>query len=165
MQLFPPLPNREFRKVWEIENPRLRWTLARRARTAKIGFYQTMSPRFGDRIVECIEIRNGFGLRMAWIFLRHGLIDLKPTTEITELFVWPIFRRIKFGTFLEQWAVTRAQDWGSVVLQLVMNADDGIIGPPSPRTAARCFGSSLGYSWRWASPPGPRIAAVGVKRI
>jgi hypothetical protein len=46
-----------------------------------------------------------------------------------------------------------------------MNADDAVIGPPSPRTAARHFGTSLGYSWQWVNTLAPRIAAVGHKII
>jgi GNAT superfamily N-acetyltransferase len=165
VERFPPLHNKEFRRLWEIENPRFRWKIPGTARSARVGLYQTMSPRFADRSVECIEIRNGIGLRMAWVFLRHGSVDGERTTEMTELFVWPIFRRIKFGSFLEDWAVRRAQEWGSGELRLVMNADDATVGPPSPRTAARRFGSALGYSWRWVNTTGTRVAAVGIKHV
>jgi GNAT superfamily N-acetyltransferase len=161
----PPVFDREFRRVWEIENPRLRWKVqSSTERRPRVVFYQTVSPSSGEP-VECIEIRNGFGLRMAWAFLRHRTVGQRATTEITELFVWPIFRRVKFGSFLEAWAVDRANEWGSTELHLWMNADDAIVGPPSPRTAARRFGSARGYIWRWVNTTTPRVAAIGVKSL
>lgn len=164
VERFPQQFNREYRRIWEIENPRLRWKMVGKGRTLSMGIYQSLSPRT-DEPVECLELRNGFGLRMAWAFLKHEQLKSKPITEITELFVWPIFRRMKLGSMLEDWAIERAHEWGSTGMSLVMNADDAIVGPPSPRTAARRFGTSLGYSWRWVNTISPRIAAVGDKSI
>jgi hypothetical protein len=74
---FPEQFDREYKRVWEIENPRLRWKMAGKNRPLNLGFYQSLSPRTDDP-VECVELRNGFGLRMAWAFLTHKAARALP---------------------------------------------------------------------------------------
>jgi hypothetical protein len=87
---------REFRRRLVLDAPRQRF----RQRRGKgdhwvIEIYETPSPTTGWPVL-CVDVQNGFGLRMGWAFLRY-----RPTAdaadailEIPELFVWPTFRRM-----------------------------------------------------------------------
>ena len=111
----------------------------------------------------CVDIQNGFGLRMGWMFLRHRLEGAGAVMEIPELFVWPTFRRMGIGRELEAIGQDIAGTWHCSQLHLMMNEADALVGPP--RRAARNFGQALGYRWRWRDEVAPRRVATGVKRI
>ena len=149
------------RRLWSIENPRAVSNMRMKGYRLRSVHYETTSPTTGDD-VSCYEITNGFGLRMGLCFLRHRT-EGTPLTEITELFVWPTFRRMGIGKWLESAAVEEAKYRGSLEIQLVMNEADAVIG--SPRGRARKFGAACGYSWRWRQGTGPRSHAIGIKQL
>jgi hypothetical protein len=158
-----PLPMDERRRRSRIGAPRQRF----RERVGKgesrvVEMYETSSPTTG-RAVICVDIQNGFGLRMGWMFLRYRPEDAGAVMEIPELFVWPTFRRLGIGQELEMIAQDIAQTWGCSELHLMMNEADALIGPP--RAAARNFGQALGYTWRWRAEVAPRRSATGVKYV
>jgi GNAT superfamily N-acetyltransferase len=152
---------RETRRLWNIENPRQIYRTRMKGYSFRSVHYEALSPTTGES-VSCHEVTNGFGLPMGWTFLRHH-VEGVPLTEITELFVWPTFRRMGIGKWLEATAVEEAKYRGSLEIQLVMNEADAVIGPP--RAAARKFGAECEYSWRWRQAVGPRSHAVGIKSI
>jgi GNAT superfamily N-acetyltransferase len=152
---------RETRRLWSIQNPRQVYPTRQKGYKFRSVRYETISPTSGDN-VSCYEVTNGFGLRMGWCFLRHQM-EGEPITEITELFVWPIFRRMGIGRWLEATAVEEAKYQGSLEIQLIMNEADAVIGPP--RARARKFGTACGYDWRWRLGTGPRSHAVGIKAV
>lgn len=154
-----------FRQLWLIENPRVR----RRLRDLgnghwRTGWYEGISPQ-EDCSVECLEVRNGFGLRMGWIFVYHlpDRHEGAAVSEIRELFVMPAFRRMGIGRYLQTWAGERAAEAGSSQLWLVLNEADATLGPG--RATARAFGARCGYQWRWRERIGPRAVATGVKAL
>lgn len=115
--------------------------------------------------MECIEARNAIGIRGAWNFLYHDIDSDSGQhfTELTELFVWPLFRRAGLATMLEKIACDRGKDFGSQEMRLVFNEAD--FHPSPARTAGRLFGPARGYQWRWRTRTGPRAVATGIKTL
>jgi GNAT superfamily N-acetyltransferase len=148
-------------RAWEVQNPRISGRFWGSWKTYE---YDSISP-IRECVVEVAEARNGIGIRAAWVFVYHDLDPEtdEPFSEITELFVWPIFRRAGLGTALERWASDRARSYGSREIRLVYNESDN---SPSPlRTAGRLFGPARGYEWRWRERVGPRAVATGYKSL
>jgi GNAT superfamily N-acetyltransferase len=152
---------KEIRRLWMVENPGFGQIIRGKVRKIVIIHYYTMSPTSGFP-VSCIELKTGFGLRIGWLFLRHWLGATKYS-EITELYVWPIYRRMHLGTSLESLAVEEARSQGSSEIRLLMNEADCIIGPP--RAAAREFAQACGYDLRWRTTVGPRARMTGIKSV
>jgi GNAT superfamily N-acetyltransferase len=157
-----PLTMAERRRRSRIGAPRRRF----RERVAEgesrvIETYETSSPTTG-RAVICVDVQNGFGLRMGWMFLRYRPEDKGAVMEIPELFVWPTFRGMGIGRELEEIAQDIARLWNCSELHLMMNEADAIL---SLRGAARNFGQALGYKWRWRDEVAPRRLATGLKRL
>jgi GNAT superfamily N-acetyltransferase len=153
--------DREIRRLWMVENPRFGYIVRGKNRNARVTYYDTLSPTSGMP-VSCIELKNGFGLRLAWMFLRHWPGATKYS-EITELYVWPLYRRMHLGAELESAAVEEARAHGSSEIRLLMNEADSVIGPP--RAAAREFAKACGYDLRWRTTVGPRARMTGLKAI
>jgi GNAT superfamily N-acetyltransferase len=153
--------SKEIRRLWIIENPRFGYTVRGKGRNPKVTYYYTISPTTGVPVT-CIELKTGFGLRMAWLFLRHSS-DAIQYSEITELYVWPLYRRMRLGTELEHAAVEEARIQGSSQIRLLMNDADHIIGPP--RAAAREFAKACGYHQWWRTTVQPRARMTGTKSI
>ena len=152
---------KELRRIWMIENPRARYLIRGRGRSIEVTEYDTISPAFGNP-VKCIELKTGFGLRVGWMFLRHAVGSSKYS-EITELYVWPVYRRMGFGSWLENAAVQEARNYGSSEIRLLMNESEGVIGPP--RAAARKFAMARSYTIWWRNTLAPRACATGTKEI
>jgi GNAT superfamily N-acetyltransferase len=153
--------DKEVRRLWMVENPRFKYVFRGKRRNVRFIFYDTLSPT-SEIPVTCIELTNGFGLRMAWTFIRHWPGEPKYS-EITELFVWPLYRRMHFGAELESQAVELARAHGSTEIRLLMNEADSVVGPP--RAAAREFAKACGYDQRWRTTVGPRARMTGIKSI
>lgn len=124
--------------------------------------YETQSPTTREQVV-CIEIQNGFGLRMGWAFFRYLRAGPKPALEVPELFVWPILRRLGIGAMRDDFAAEYASAWNCSELHLMMNEADAVIGPL--RAGARLFGQARGYTWRWRPQTAPRRVATGIKHV
>jgi GNAT superfamily N-acetyltransferase len=157
-----PITMDERRRRSHIGAPRQRF----RERVARgdsrvIETYETTSPTTG-RAVICVEIQNGFGLRMGWMFLRFSPYGTGFVMEIPELFVWPTFRRMGIGRELEEIAQHIARAWKCSELHLMMNEADGIVALRGP---GRKFGQELGYDWRWRKELAPRRLATGFKQL
>jgi GNAT superfamily N-acetyltransferase len=152
---------KETRRLWIVENPRFGYIVRGKGRNVKVIYYYTLSPTSGIPVT-CIELKNGFGLRMCWMFLRHWP-GTNKYSEITELYVWPLFRRMHLGAELESAAVEEARTQGSSEVRLLMNEADCVIGPP--RAAAREFATACGYDLRWRTTVGPRARMTGIKSI
>lgn len=157
-----PITMDERRRRSHIQAPRQRL----RERVAKgeswvIETYETTSPVTG-RAVICVEIQNGFGLRLGWMFLRYRRVGAGFVMEIPELFVWPTFRRMGIGRQLEEIAQHIARTWNCSELHLMMNEADGIAALRGP---GRNFGRVMGYNWRWRNELAPRRVATGFKQL
>lgn len=152
---------KEIRRIWVVENPRFKHLMRGRPRNVEITYYYTISPTFGMP-VSCIELKTGFGLRLGWLFLRHSSGGSRYS-EITELYVWPFYRRMRLGSWLESAAVKEARIQGSSEIRLLMNEADCVIGPP--RAAARKFATARGYNLWWRNTVAPRACATGTKSI
>jgi len=151
---------REFARIWTLHNPRWRARFKHRGRGHQYAIYETISTA-GAR-VEVIEIRTGYGFRVAWAHVHHLRSDRKDTSVVKELFVWPAFRRLGYGTLLEQAAVDRARMWNSRRLELLLHDVDDFLGTLSP---GRKFGEKAGYKWRWGRYLRPNLKAIGVKEL
>ena len=154
------ISDNETRRLWSIQNPHQTFCVREKGHNFRCTRYETLSPTTNDKIT-CFMITNGFGLRIGWCFSRY--LAHNRVTQITELFVWPTFRRVGIGRWLEAEAVEDARYEGSLEIQLIMNEADAIIGPP--RAAARNFAAACGYSFRWRERVGPRGPAVGAKSL
>ena len=153
--------DQEIRRLWMVENPRSWYIVRGKSRNVKVIYYNTLSPTAGIP-VSCIELKTGFGLRIGWLFLRHSSGAIKYS-EITELYVWPIYRRMHLGAELESAAVEEARAHGSSEIRLLMNEADCVIGPP--RAAAREFAKACGYHLWWRNTVQPRARMTGTKSI
>lgn len=149
---------RERVRAWLLPNPRWR----RRRRHAGLGHqlavYETLSV-VDDCPVQVIELRTGFGIRIAWAHLFH-LGGGTRTSVLKELFVWPPYRRRGYGTILDSVAAENARAWGAERLQVLFYEMDARI---PARAAGRLFGERRGYQWRWCRGVRPRVEAVGEK--
>ena len=63
---------------------------------------------------------------MGWAFFRHRQ-DPARVTEVTELYVWPTFRRLGIGTWLETFCVREAAGRGSAEIHLILNEADSVL--------------------------------------
>lgn len=154
------LSKRDLRHRFLVENPRYRGRL----RIADDDNWQTclyeLHSPWTERIVACVEIANGFGLKMGWAFFRY----LPPNViEVPELFVWPTFRRMGVGRTLDEFATDYARLWECSEIRLMMNEADAVVGPP--RAAARLFGQACGYQWKWRQEVAPQRPATAFKTI
>jgi GNAT superfamily N-acetyltransferase len=153
---------REVRRRLLTENPRYRGRLrVKPGENWQTSVYETLSPTT-DAPVTCVEIANGFGLKMGWAFLRL-LPGSDQVVEIPELFVWPTFRRMGVGRLLDEFAVGHARMWDCSELRLMMNDADAVVG--TPRAAARLFAQARGYQWKWRQEVAPRRPATAYKTI
>jgi GNAT superfamily N-acetyltransferase len=151
---------REFVKVWELPNPRWRARFRHKNHGHQWVIYETISAT-GDR-AEVIEIRTGYGLRVGWAHVFHLRSDQRDTSVIKELFVWPAYRRNRYGTLLERAATDRARNWNSRHVELFLHDVDDFRSVLSP---ARAFGQKAGYRWRWGPYVRPNLKAVGIKSL
>ncbi|MHB8234394.1 MAG: GNAT family N-acetyltransferase [Solirubrobacteraceae bacterium] len=154
------LSTQDLRGRFLVENPRYRGRL----RIAdddnwQTSVYELQSPWTG-RLVSCVEIANGFGLKMGWAFCRYLPPDI---VEVPELFVWPTFRRMGVGRILEGFATECAQNWECDEIRLMLNEADAVLGPP--RKAARLFAQERGYEWKWRQEVGPRRPGTAYKSV
>jgi hypothetical protein len=152
---------REIRRLWSVENPRLVGPLPGPGeRNSRWVRYETVSLVM-DVPVTCYEIRTGYGLRMGWAFFRH-IQHPTPLTEVTELYVWPPFRRMGLGTWLEATGVAEARASGSAEIHLILNEADSSL---PLRGTARAFAAARGYTPRWRETVAPRAAATYFKPL
>lgn len=153
---------RQHRSLMAVKNPVLRWRERQGGRSWDTCLYESMSPSDGVP-VQCLELRNGYSLKLGWAFVYHHHVDDSRWSEIKEIFVWPLFRRQGIGRYLEAWACRLASEAGSTQIQLVMNRPDANVGPV--RAASRGFGRERGYEWRWPQTPNPPISGRGFKAL
>jgi GNAT superfamily N-acetyltransferase len=156
------LSTRAMRQRLIVENPRRVLEVRDKVHGEiwKVELYQTTSPTTQEP-VDCLCVRNGFGLRMGWTFVRHRIDSDPRVSEILEMFVWPTFRRLGIATGLEELAVECANSWGSTGLELMLHEADAVVGPP--RSAARGFAEARSYKWKWHNKVAPRRTGTAVK--
>lgn len=152
---------REYAGVWMLENPRWRQRFRHRGRHHQLVQYSTWSLE-ENCPVDITEIRNGFGLRLAWMHLYHTYPDDRRVAVLKEFFIWPTERRLGYGTLLESIASRDAQIWGADKLRIYIHNVDGW---PRVRIAARRFAERNGYEWRWRQQERPLLAAVAEKDL
>lgn len=142
-----------------------RMPLGRRLRLVTVGDKRlrlSISPNYSvdsEAAADVLELRDAFGLRLAWAFLVHAR---DRTAVLKELFVWPTFRRRGYGRLLEYEAGAIARAKGSERLELWFHSADALIGL---RDAGRRFGSALGYRWSWHRNELPCLEAIGSRAL
>jgi len=152
------------RARWMIENPVITYRLKSYPGDSwKVDIYESTS--LADySTVQCVQLRNGYGLRMGWAYIRH--LEDKPLSIIEEIFVIPAFRQQGIGSYLEAACCELAESVNSVELQLFHHAADAmIVGTPPRRKVAREFGTKRGYEWRYRSRVHPPLYAVGFQKL
>jgi GNAT superfamily N-acetyltransferase len=94
--------------------------------------------------VEIFDLRTFEGQRLGWAHLTHSHNDGDTVKKscITELFIWPTFRKKGYGTLLENYCVENALRMDSSILQISLYEMDDLKGIDSP---VRLFASKLGY--------------------
>lgn len=152
------------RARWMTENPVITYRLKSYPGDSwKVDIYESTS--LADySTIQCVQVRNGYGLRMGWAYVRH--IEDKLLSIIEEIFVIPAFRQQGIGSYLEATCRELAQSVGSVELHLFHHGSDAmIVGAPPRRKVAREFGSKRGYEWRYRSQLHPPLHAIGLKKL
>jgi GNAT superfamily N-acetyltransferase len=140
----------------ELENPRWQSPFRYRKNRHQWVVYETLSTK--GYPLEVIDIRNGFGLRIAWVHIFH-----EPVTSIVkELYVWPTFLRRGYGSLLESMAVTRAKIWRARNIQILFHNIDSFL---HVRVAGRIFAQRRGYSWKWRESTRPCLSGVAEKTL
>lgn len=150
---------REFGKVWLIENPRWSERFKHNGDKHRLIRYETISIEYACPVF-IFEIRNGYGLRLAWMHLAAP--NLPAPFLITELFVFPSFRRLGYGSILESVASNMAKRWNSGKIQIQFHEADAQL---SLRATGRNFAEKCGYTWKWRVVKYPRLVAVGEKTL
>jgi GNAT superfamily N-acetyltransferase len=93
--------------------------------------------------VEIFDLRDAEGIRLGWSHLVHlSKEENDKKSIITELFVWPTFRRRGYGSILESYCTNYAQRMGSTFIEAPLYDMDDLKGAKSP---ARFFGNKHGY--------------------
>lgn len=149
----------ELRRAWMLPNPPAKKAQRGNLAGVRLVNYSTVSYE-SECLVDVVEARNGYGLRLGWVFVFHP--DVDSTSEVRELFVWPAFRRQGLGSLLEDVAASLGQTRRSTALRILMHEADGHVGV---RVAARRFGQERGYTWRWRVVTRPRLVAMGEKEL
>jgi GNAT superfamily N-acetyltransferase len=150
---------KEFARVWMLQNPRRGYRPSHRGFRHQIWRYDTISLD-SSCLVDIIEIRTGFGLRIAWAHLYN--VWREKTTLLKEFYVWPSYRRLGYGTIMEQSAASLARLRGTERMQVLFHEMDAQL---SLRRAGRLFAESRGYTWKWRSQQYPTACAVGEKPL
>ena len=101
-------------------------------------------------------------MRLGWAYLHHPLEQEPHVSILKELFVWPAYRRLGYGTVLESAAAERAKLWHASSIQLLFHEVDAM---PSNRAAGRGFAGKRGYRLRWQRSRRPNVSAVGEKSL
>jgi GNAT superfamily N-acetyltransferase len=76
--------------------------------------------------------------------------------------VWPTFRRLGIGSWLEANCAAEARSRGCPEIHLLMNEADSVL---RLRGAGRAFAAACGYALRWKNTVAPRAVATGAKRL
>jgi GNAT superfamily N-acetyltransferase len=149
----------ELRRIWMLPNPPAKKAQRGEFRHTRLVKYSTVSYESGC-LVDVVEARNGYGLRLGWVHVFHWPDGHAERSEIRELFVWPAFRRQGIGSLLEDVAASLARLRHSKTLWIFLHEADGHVGV---RVNGRRFAQDRGYAWRWRTIPHPRLTAVGEK--
>lgn len=149
----------EYSKAWMIENPRFPQVFKYNGDRHRIDVYETISLE-DDYPAFIGEIRNGYGLRLAWI---HTVLLKQPRRfVIKELYVFPSFRRLGYASILEDWAVRNARFQEAEKIYIQFHEADA---QPRALEAGRLFGKKHGYTWLWEKCKYPRLVAIGEKAL
>lgn len=153
---------RELSRAWLLPNPAAKKAQRGEFEGVRLVNYSTVSFD-SECLVDVVEARNGYGLRLGWVHVFHVPdADQSVTSEIRELFVWPAFRRQGIGSLLEDVGASLARSRRSTLLRIYLHEADGHV---AVRAASRHFGLRRGYSWRWRRIANPRLVAVGERPI
>lgn len=153
--------NRDFTRVWLMENPRTRVRFSHLGHGHVWVLYETWS--FVDSCpVEIIELRTGQGFIIGWAHLHHLTDAGSRTSLLKELFVWPLMRRRGYGTMLEQVACRRARAWSQETIQISRYAADDLQRQLAP---GRNFGAARGYRWILGSQARLNVKGIGEKLL
>lgn len=152
----------ELKRAWMLPNPAAKKAQRGEFDGVRLVNYSTVSFE-SECLVDVVEARNGYGLRLGWVHVFHPPGGAqKATSEIRELFVWPAFRRQGIGSLLEDLAASLARSRNSSSLRTYLHEADGHV---AVRAAGRRFGLHRGYSWQWRHVAHPRLVAVGERTI
>jgi GNAT superfamily N-acetyltransferase len=152
--------DKEFTKVWMLENPRQRVSFRHGDRGHRLHFYETWSCT--DAPVELIEVRDGRGMRLGWAHLHHTPGQEPHVSVLKELFVWPAFRRRGYGTVLESAAAERARHRRASSIEMLFHEVDAKL---RNRAAGQGLASKTGYTLQWRRSRRPNVSAVGVRSL
>lgn len=150
---------KEFSKVWLLENPRWMNRFKHNGDKHRLVRYETISVEYACPVF-IFEIRNGYGLRLAWMHLAAP--NLPAPFLITELIVFPSFRRLGYGSILESIASDMARRWDSKTIEIQFHDADAQV---RVRMAGMMFGNKCGYTWKCRDVKYPRLQAIGEKTL
>lgn len=148
----------DFTQTWMLENPRWRRRFRHARSRLEWVIYETIS--ITGHIVEVIELRTGYGLRLGWAHVFHYCGENQDTSIVKELFVWPAFREQGLGVLIEKATVSVAKKYGAKKVQVWLHAADYVHGSQSP---GKTFGEKVGYRWDSRVQERPCLVATGEK--
>ena len=99
-------------------------------------------------------------MRLGWAHLSYGFREQAEPT-ITEMFVWPAYRRHGIATALQDAAEQLVRDWGPCSVDLHIHEADAV----GCRTQATSVAQALGYQLRKTDARRPNLALVGSKAL
>jgi hypothetical protein len=141
--------------TWLRPNRRRRFRQRVYGRRYQVCSYQTISLRGNPVMV--VEVRNGYGLRLAWAFLEHyPEANDSITGYVSEFFVWPVFRRLGIAHLLERLLVDVARLWDAKRLRICIWQADFV-----DRNSAQRIASAFSANYELIdAPPPPRSAIL-----
>jgi GNAT superfamily N-acetyltransferase len=134
----------EFAKIWMEKNERDSEEYYLGNKKLNIVWYSLINT--AGCLVEVFDLRNSKSERLGWAHLAHLKSEdgSQKISEITELFIWPLYRRKGYGSLLESYCKEYAKRANSNILQMPVYEMDGLLEENAP---VRLFSLKLNYDF------------------
>lgn len=152
-----------FVDIWKAENKSKRTSVKWNSERLFIVEYDWISMSYD--FIQIFDLYDGFNQKLGWVHIQfpdqsNGKQEL--TAILIELFVWPDFRRLKYGKFLERICVNYLKDNSFKTIKVPLFEMDDLLGKKSP---ARLFLNKMGYQIIEDKKLFPMTTGFAVKNI
>lgn len=152
-----------FIKNWKIENKSKRTNAKWNSEKLFIIEYDWISLSYD--FIQIFDLYDNSGQKLGWVHIQipdQLNAHEKLTANLIELFVWPDFRRSKYGKFLEKISVKYVKEIGFKKIKAPLYEMDDLLGNKSP---ARLFLRKLGYEIIEEKKSFPITTGLAFKKI
>ena len=132
-----------FKEIWKQENKSKRTAVKWNSEKLFIVEYDWLN--MSGEFIQVFDLYDYFNQKLGWVHIQipdQLTTQEKLTANLIELFVWPDFRRLKYGKFLERISVNYVKDIGFKKIKVPLYEMDDLLGNKSP---VRLFLKKQGY--------------------